>query len=481
MSAQTPHQQPPRDFPERDDDDEMLDPADAEEEIVDDDDAAMDSGDEDNDEANLDPSETLEEIALQNDSTAHFDAHTDSIFCIAQHPIHSSIVATGGGDDTGYVFDGTPPRRPLLPSSYESNPQPVERESIKPLFKLEGHTESLNAITYTLPKGAYLATGTLDGALRVWATDQPGLRYKFLAEAKEVDEINWLAPCPHPSHPNVLALGAADGSVWVYSLNIADKASPLTILQTYYKHTAPCTAGAWTPDGTLLATVAEDSSLEVWDVFSDAAAAGIASPDSQSVVSLNGTDERFRVDGGLYSVAVAPTGAFLATGGAEGQLRIVGLPRLSAGTTTGTGQTGQILASLQTQSDGIETLSFSSPPLNLLAAGSVDGSIALFDHAHRFAVRRHIRDAHDGEAVIKVEFLVHGNQTYILTSAGNDGVIRRWDARGGTAAAGNGLLAEWRGHRGGGEGGGVLGFVQGAGAVVTAGDDGVALVFEGGR
>lgn len=52
--------------------------------------------------------------------------------------------------------------------------------------------------------------------------------------------------------------------------------------------------------------------------------------------------------------------------------------------------------------------------------------------------------------------------------------------RGGTAAAGQGFLKEWKGHRGEGEGGGVLGFVQGADGsrIVTAGDDGVSLVFK---
>ena len=59
----------------------------------------------------------------------------------------------------------------------------------------------------------------------------------------------------------------------------------------------------------------------------------------------------------------------------------------------------------------------------------------------------------------------------MLTSAGYDGVLKRWDARGGTAAAGKGLVGEWKGHRGGGEGGGIMAFVQGAGeAVVTAGE-----------
>ena len=143
------------------------------------------------------------------------------------------------------------------------------------------------------------------------------------------------------------------------------------------------------------------------------------------------------------------------------------------------------MASLQAQSDGVETLDFSQPPLTLLAAGSVDGSIALYDAAHNFAIRRHIQDAHEEEAVIKVEFVktalaTPNENNWILTSCGNDGVIRRWDTRGGTTAASRGLVGEWRGHRGGGEGGGILGFVQGqkGQTVVSAGDDGVALVFQ---
>ena len=125
-----------------------------------------------------------------------------------------------------------------------------------------------------------------------------------------------------------------------------------------------------------------------------------------------------------------------------------------------------------------------SPPLTLLAAGNVDGSITLFDTAHRFAIRRRIEDAHADEeapqAVVKVEFLKkEGPGAWLLTSAGYDGVLRRWDARGGTAAAAKGLVGEWKGHRGGGEGGGIMGFVQGGDGskVITAGDDGVSLVF----
>jgi ribosome assembly protein SQT1 len=468
MSSSEQHHQ------EEEPEDDILNPDDAEEEI---------SGDEDHP---MEEDEDDEELQFQNDSAAHFDTHTDSIFCVAQHPLLPSIVVTGGGDDTAYIFDTSLPDGPLLPSSYETNPQPKgERESLKATQKLDGHTDSVNAVAFTQPNGEYVVTAGLDGKLRAWWGDKTAKKWKFLAEAQEVQEINWVSSSPHPQHPNTIALGANDGSVWVYQLNAQDKESPLNILQAYYLHTESCTAGAWTPDGSLLGTVSEDGSFYVWDVFGT----------GQAVVSLTAEDQRFAVEGGLYSVALNQTIA--AVGGAGGNIKIVGLPQVGApeANTTSSKKTkagasnsgkalsssaGQILASLQAQSDSIETLSFSQPPLTLLAAGSVDGSIALFDTAHRFAVRRHIREAHEEFAVVKVEFVRNPQKGHLLTSAGMDGVVKRWDTRGGTTAAGQGFVAEWRGHRGEGEGGGVLGFVQGTGGerIVTAGDDSISLVFK---
>ncbi len=485
----------------------MLDPAETAEEIAEDADHPMDSGDDDDDEG------IEAEIELQNDSTAHFDLHKDSIFCIAQHPIHSHIVATGGGDDVGYVFDSTPPDPPLLPVSYQSDPRPsAQRGSLEALAKLDGHTDSVNAIAFTLPRGEYVLSAGLDGRLRAYRDSSrggDGTSWAFVAEMQEVQEIGWLIACPHPDHPNTVALGASDGSVWVFSVDAEEKGSELRIVQAFYLHTESCTAGAFTPDGKMLATVSEDSSLCVWDVFGEASAAGqTGAGGGQTVVALTAQDQRFAVEGGLYSVAVSPSGSFLAVGGAGGNVKVVGLPRVGAPsssattvvkgagakgkagaskkvvgqtpTLSGTGQVGQLLASLQAQSDGVESLAFSPPPSTLLAAASVDGSIAIFDTAHRFAVRRHIREAHEEFAVVKVEFVDESRRGgYVLTSVGLDGVVRRWDTRGGTAAAGQGLTGEWKGHRGGGDGGGILGFVQGGGGerIVTAGDDGVALVF----
>lgn len=496
MASDTRHRQDEA----SEEDDALIDLADAGEEIPDDPDHVMDSENEDGDE-NADPDGLGQdqEIQFQNDSKAHFDLHRDSIFCIAQHP-HDPVVATGSGDDTTYVFETSLPS-PLLPQSYESNPSP-SRSSLPSLAKLSGHTDSINAIVFSLPDGAYLLTGGLDGRLRVHtASDR---QYTLLGETQEVQEINFLIPCPHPSYPNTVALGASDGSVWVYRVDAKDTVTPLQVIQAYYLHTESSTAGAWTPDGRLLASVSEDGSLYVYDVFGEAASAGVSGTQSQAVIALTAEDQRFAVEGGLYSVAVAPGGAFVVVGGAGGLIRVVGLPRLGAISSSATqgmkgggaknkssggkwssgtdsasaGQAGQILASLQVQSEGVETLSFSAAPLTLLAAGSVDGSIALFDTGHRFAVRRHIRGAHEEYAVVKVEFSDETGKGHFLTSCGMDGVVRKWDTRGGTAAAGQGLWREWKGHRGEGEGGGVLGFVQRKRTIITAGDDGVSLIFE---
>ncbi|KAH7312116.1 hypothetical protein BKA65DRAFT_610189 [Rhexocercosporidium sp. MPI-PUGE-AT-0058] len=484
----------------------MLDIDEAAEEIIDkDDDAAMDSGSED-EENNGEPGDDdiMQEIQLQNDSSAHFDAHPDSIFTIAQHPTNPNLIATGGseGDDLGgigYIFDSTPEPTPVLPASYQTAPnEPVERKSLEPIFKLEGHTDSINALAFTLPKGEFLFSGGLDGKLRAHVSNATGSKWKFIAEVQEVEEINWMVACPNPASPNTIALGANDGSVWVYTMDPKSKDAPLVILQSYFLHTGSCTAGSWSADGKLLATVSEDESLYVWDVFGDGAAAGLTQGEGGAyVVGLTSLDQRFAVEGGLFSVAISPAGNFVVVGGAGGNIKVVGLPRLNSDTpnpaaktsrnkaVTGkvnasAGQSGQILADLKAQGDGIETLAFSQPPLTLLAAGSVDGSIALFDSAHRWAVRRHIKEAHEDYSVVKVDFVKNAaSGGWLLTSCGMDGVVRRWDTRGGTGMANSGFVKEWKGHRGEGEGGGVLGFVQGDGSrIITAGDDGVALVFE---
>ncbi|KAL2125826.1 hypothetical protein VTI74DRAFT_2579 [Chaetomium olivicolor] len=265
MSSSNHH----RDYPEDDDlENDMLD-EDEVQEVVDgedgDGDVPMGSDDEG------------EEIFLQNDSIAYFDGHKDSVFAIAQHPLFPNLIATGGSegeaDDApgkGYVIDtAAAVSRPVLPASYNSDPESSgtpQTTELNPLFAIEGHTDSINALAFTLPRGDFLVSGGMDGRLRAYAvaasqspTGATLAQFKFLAESQETEEVNWLAPCPSPDYPNTIAFGANDGSVWVLTLDASDPSNPIQIVQTYFLHTGPCTAGAWTRDGLLLATVSEDS------------------------------------------------------------------------------------------------------------------------------------------------------------------------------------------------------------------------------
>ncbi|RKF56945.1 putative WD repeat-containing protein C25H1.08c [Golovinomyces cichoracearum] len=467
----------------------MLDPGEIKEEINSDEDVAMDS------DCEFDCAEDDNEILqVQNDSCAYFDLHKHSIFCIAQHPLNFNIVATGGseGDDAGgmgYIFDTSKGNSLTSQESCRrTQGDELENRELDLILKLEGHTDSISTLAFTLPEGEVLLSGGLDGRLRAYSVN-PDQVWKFLGEVQEVEEINWLAACPNESFPNTVAFGANDGSVWVYSINPVSREMPFQLIQSYFLHTGSCTAGSWTGDGKLLATVCEDGSLYVWDVFGESSAVGTTQGSGGAyVVGLSALDQRFAVDGGLFSVAVAPNGAFLAVGGAGGSIKVISLPDLGFkskdekqssvkdNAKNSSRQAGQILADLKAQTDGIETLAFASLPMTLLAAGSVDGSIAIFDFAHQFAVRRLINQAHEDYSVVKVEFVPSlGTEGSLLTSCGMDGTVKRWDTRGGT---GDGLVREFKGHRGEGEGGGVLGFVQGDGSrIITAGDDGISLVF----
>ncbi len=265
---------------------DQQDDADSEPELLAEDDA-LEEVDGDDGDVTMDSDDEAEELTLVNDSIAYFDAHKDSVFAIAQHPTVPTLIATGGSegdaDDApgkGYLLDiaavtaAAAEPGPVLPPSYAVDPEAALRaqsesaapRELRPLFAIDGHTDSISALAFSLPDGRFLLSGGLDGRLRAYAVDTAARprRFRLAAEAREVSEVNWLAPCPAPDHPHAVALGASDGSVWVYELDAASGA--LQIAQTYFLHTAPCTAGAWTPDGALLATVSEDGSLYVWDV-----------------------------------------------------------------------------------------------------------------------------------------------------------------------------------------------------------------------
>ena len=497
----------------------MLQAGEVAEVIEEDEDHAIDSDGEGyiEGEAQADEEDAIE-VEFINDSSVYFDSHTDSIFHISQHPGHpGEVFLTGGGDETAYIWAVED-----AGSGGGGNADKGEEDiAVSPrkarvLQKLGGHTDSVIGGGWTAD-GQFVVTAGMDGRVRSWrqkeGSGKPSATastttttsftlspatwggtvpkvdgWEFVSEVHEVAEVSWVEM--HPTR-DWLALGAKDGSVWVYTL---ESGGELVVKCAMYNHSADCTAGAWSPvDPGLLVTVSEDGSLYAYDVTEQ----------GKALISLTGMDARWNVEGGWVGVAVNWEGSATVCGGACGTLRVVGLPRSSAfvipTSTTGRGQrptpggsqAGQILATMETHTESVESLSFCRA-LPLLASASVDGTIIIYDTSRNYSVRKTIQLAHPNprssnhqdqhtdpdaveeedhsvNSVVKVEFIpsTHPPTSVILTSCGVDGTTKRWDARTGAE------ICCWRGHSDS-----IMNFVQTEKRVVTAGDDHVALVFD---
>jgi ribosome assembly protein SQT1 len=171
-------------------------------------------------------------------------------------------------------------------------------------------------------------------------------------------------------------------------------------------------------------------------------------PPIWSTCMLN-VDARFDA-GPLTSLAINPSSTVVAVGGTDGLIKLLNLSN------------GNILASLGAKTgDSIESLVWSST-LPLLAAGSVDGRIYLYD-TQSYRLRNTL--SHDDA----VTAMVLPGGSFELTSTSIDKSVRRWDIRTGQETA------RRTGHQDSIVGG--LAVSKDGKKAITGGDDTVALVW----
>lgn len=355
------------------------------------------------------------EIDMSNNSSAYFDRHADSVYLIASHPTLPMVV-TGGGDDKAYLWT-------------------THSVPTKLVTELNGFSESVVAGGFT-SDGKYVVLGDMSGQVRVWRAKSGGEKWEFYTQLQDVDEVVWIRF--HPKQP-IAAVGAQDGSVWVYE--IAPKFTQLAVLQA---HAMPTTNALFVntddADWLTLMTISEDSSIICWNVYQ-----------SQTIYQLNPT--KLRGEHPWISICPSPSGKTVAVGSADGQIAIIKV------------DDGSVLQKFETtgedtdlQGRSIEGLAWSDKT-GLLAAGNVNGDIFLYSPANwKIRVQLKLKDA-----VTKLEF-VPGKA--FLVSSGMDESIDLWDSLSGQ------LLWEGKGHSGG-----ILGFVIQKDRIITAGDDGISLVY----
>ena len=108
-----------------------------------------------------------DEVTVEDTSILRFTAHSKSVFAIAAHPTQP-LAVSGGEDDMGYLWDLTTGEK---------------------IQALGGHSDSVNCVAFN-SEGDLVATGGMDGKVRVWKRTGEGWRnWGFLIEVSGPDDL----------------------------------------------------------------------------------------------------------------------------------------------------------------------------------------------------------------------------------------------------------------------------------------------------
>lgn len=402
---------------------EFVDIKDIAEEVADDNGPDPQDDNDDND-MDMDGHENEEsiEIDLANNSWTYFDQHKDSIFTIFEHP-SLPMVVTGGGDNTAYMW-----------TTHTQPPRFVG--------ELLGHKESVVCGGFT-GDGKFVVTGDMNGFIQVHKSTKGGQKWVKFGDLEEVEEVLWITV--HSSAP-YFAFGATDGSVWVYQID--EESKSLVQIMSGFSHTLDCNAGVFVgtekTDELFLVTASEDGSIVMWNGFTGAVQYKLQPHDD-----FKGVESPW--------VSLKLHGVVVAAGARDGQLAIINLE---------TGKIVQHIKTIENVEDiadlSIEALAWcKNKAVPLLAVGLVSGDVLLFD-SNLWRLRRTLKV---DDTITKLQFI---GDLPVLVGSSMNGKLYKWDAR-----TGDELFV------GVGHNMGVLDFAiaDNGKALITAGDEGVSLIF----
>ncbi|KAJ6952557.1 hypothetical protein NC653_041632 [Populus alba x Populus x berolinensis] len=368
-----------------------------------------DEEEDDQGEVFLDDSDIIDEVAVDeedlpdadddddddtDDSMHIFTGHTGELYTVSCSPTDPLLVATGGGDDKGFLWK-------IGLGDWAS--------------ELKGHKDSVSCLSFS-SDGQLLASGGFDGLVQIW--DASSGNHKCVLEGPDegIEWVRW-----HPKGHLVLA-GSEDKSVWMWN---ADKGA---YLNSFTGHEASVTCGDFTPDGKTICTGSDDASLRIWNpksgenihvvrghpyhtdgltclaLSSDSTLAITGSKDN-SVHIVNITSGRFNT---LATYHVHGSSPWAATGGLDQKLIIWDL------------QHSLPRATCEHQ-DGVTCVAWLAAS-RYVATGCVDGKVRLWDSLSGDCIRKF-----SGHADAIQSLSLSANQDY-LVSGSSDGTARTVEA-----------------------------------------------------
>lgn len=301
---------------------DLSDPSYEEMADLDEDDEAPMSSDEDEVEADAggedrDAAASATIVPEREDAEMVIDAHGAPVYCVAWScDVSEATVASGGGDDRGYLRRGAAGRF------------------------LGGHAESVSACAFSAD-GGVLATGGLEGRVCVHDGKTGELLRSLEGPGGGIEWVAW-----HPRGRVVLA-GSEDFTAWMW--NGDDGA----LMQVFTGHSDRVSCGGFTPDGKHVVTGSYDGSLRVWQPRTGAC------------------EQTFRGhpfhDGPLTCIGFHPSvQGLMITGSEDNTARLVNSAN------------GKVLAPLVAHTETIEAVGFCDV-MPLAATGSIDKLVVVWD------------------------------------------------------------------------------------------------------
>ncbi|TYH54824.1 hypothetical protein ES332_D09G197500v1 [Gossypium tomentosum] len=266
-----------------------------------------------------------DDIVEDSDDSIHiFTGHTGELYAVACNPTDPVLVATGGGDDKGFLWK-------IGHADWAS--------------ELQGHTDSVSSLAFS-HDGQLLASGGFDGLVKVWDTSG-NLKSTLEGPGGGIEWIRW-----HPKGHLILA-GSEDCTVWMWN---ADNGSCLNV---FSGHGASVTCGDFTPDGKTICTGSEDATLRIWNPRS-----------GESIHVVRGYPYHTE---GLTCLSISSDSTFAVTGSKDGSVHVVKIT---------TGKVASSWASQTSSTEGdpesIECVSF-APKFPWAVSGGMDRNLTIWD------------------------------------------------------------------------------------------------------
>lgn len=171
-------------------------------------------------------------------------------FSLSLHPKDDTLVASGGGDNQTLLLR-------------------VDDAKITVLASLKGSSDTIEHVKFNR-NGKLLATGSLDGGVRVYETEKLiNCLERVVEDALFVLEgpecaVSWISWYPKIDH--ILVCGFEDGSVWIFDCtSTCEELNQCGTVIAVLVAGSSCSTASFTEDGSKLVVASGNCVINIWD------------------------------------------------------------------------------------------------------------------------------------------------------------------------------------------------------------------------